>query len=98
MSNASIFRLGLKLLDILELVHDSGQVYNDLKPDNLMVDMNGALPIKVGNEYEDIFKYFRIYLIDFGLASQWRNRKTGEHRRVSRSDLFQGNIYFSSVN
>ena len=34
----SIFHLGIKLLDILELMHESGLVYHELKPENIMVD------------------------------------------------------------
>ena len=37
LSNASIFHLGLNLLNILELIHRSGLVYNDLKPDNILI-------------------------------------------------------------
>lgn len=37
LSNASIFHLGIRLLSILELIHNSGLVYNDLKPDNIMI-------------------------------------------------------------
>ena len=40
LSNASIFQIGLSVLNILELVHDSGLVFNDLKPDNILVGLN----------------------------------------------------------
>jgi len=36
-SNASIFHLGLTLLNILEVTHNSGLVFNDLKPDNILI-------------------------------------------------------------
>ena len=31
LSNASVFEIGLKIIDILEAIHESGYVYNDLK-------------------------------------------------------------------
>lgn len=40
LSNASIFHLGLQVLNILELIHESGLIYNDLKLDNIMVRFN----------------------------------------------------------
>ena len=40
MSLSSIVCLGIQLLNILEYVHKAGYVYNDLKPDNLMIDYN----------------------------------------------------------
>ena len=37
LSSASIFHLGLSLLNTIELIHSSGLVYNDLKPDNILM-------------------------------------------------------------
>ena len=34
---ASIYQIGLSLLNTLELIHNSGFVYNDLKPDNILI-------------------------------------------------------------
>lgn len=36
-SKASIYHLGLTVLEILEQIHASGYVYNDLKLDNLLI-------------------------------------------------------------
>ena len=52
-----VFLTILELIDILEYVHKSQLVYNDLKPDNIMVDR------KTGN----------VTLGDFGLASSYMN-------------------------
>ena len=37
LSNASIYQIGLSLLNILEVIHNSGLVFNDLKPDNILI-------------------------------------------------------------
>ena len=34
---ASVYSLGIKILTLLECVHETGYVFNDLKLDNLMV-------------------------------------------------------------
>ena len=36
--NVSIFHVGLAILNVLELIHNSGLVFNDLKPDNILVE------------------------------------------------------------
>ena len=40
LSDTSIFHLGLSLLNTLEIIHESGLVYNDLKPDNILIGYN----------------------------------------------------------
>jgi len=36
-SKTSAYSLGYELLTILEKVHSSGYIYNDLKPDNILI-------------------------------------------------------------
>ena len=78
LSDASILHLGLSLLNTLELIHESGLVYNDLKLDNLVltnhVKVNDLLRSK-----EDIFKNNEVVLIDFGFATSYINERTNEH-------------------
>ena len=45
LSSLSVYSLGIKLLDILELIHNSGLVYNDLKPDNILIGPNDKIPL-----------------------------------------------------
>ena len=71
--------LGLKLLDILELIHDSGLVYNDLKPDNILIGNQDFVPELDDNSDQNIFADIDINLIDFGMASRWRDNGTGRH-------------------
>ena len=69
LSDASILHLGLSLLNILEVIHESGQVYNDLKPDNILIGLNQKVP-NLGKKFEEnIFKNIDFHLIDFGFAS-----------------------------
>ena len=69
LSDAGILHLGLSLLNILEVIHESGQVYNDLKPDNILIGLNQKVP-NLGKKFEEnIFKNIDFHLIDFGFAS-----------------------------
>ena len=47
-----------QLVDILKIVHTSHRTYNDLKPDNVMVDMT-----------ED--GQSKVHLVDYGFAEKY---------------------------
>ena len=55
-----VFRIGLKLLTLLEEVHQSGYVYNDLNLENIMTDYPGYGDLNVHS----------LKLIDFGFATK----------------------------
>ena len=59
-------QVAIQLLELLECVHESGYVYNDLKTDNLMIGMS------------DKNKCSNLKLIDFGLANRYID-KDNEH-------------------
>lgn len=46
--------IGIKLLNLIEKVHDAGLVHRDIKPDNFLLDCNNSIE--------------KIYLIDFGMC------------------------------
>ena len=43
-SRESVFNLGLQILCILEQIHNSGYIYNDLKLDNILLGFGQKLP------------------------------------------------------
>lgn len=49
-----------KLVNIFKVVHCSKRTFNDLKPQNIMVNTNG-----------DILADPQVFLIDFGLAKKY---------------------------
>jgi len=40
LSVLSVLDLGCRIVEQLRVVHEAGLVYNDLKPDNIMLDKN----------------------------------------------------------
>ena len=42
---SSVYHLGLQLINILELVHNSGLVHNDVKLDNMMLTAHGHIKL-----------------------------------------------------
>ena len=98
LSNASILEIGLKILNILEVIHESGFVYNDLKLQNILVDYHVNVENQFDDPYSNIFKNIDLKLVDYGLATSWVDPRTGCHIEPCKTKLFRGNMYFSSVN
>ena len=77
LSKESVYSLGIQLLNIFEQIHAEGFVYNDLKLDNLMVEHDFDTS-QLKNERVDIFKKNSINIVDFGFASNFREKKTSQ--------------------
>ena len=69
-----------KVIDILEIVHHSNVIFNDMKPDNIMVNR------KTG----------AVTLIDFGFASPYLNKDGTHIQDNETNEDFHGNIIFAS--
>lgn len=88
---SSFILLGAKLLGILEQIHNAGYVYNDLKPNNIMIDLIE------GNLDQTFLDNYSVKLIDFGFVTRWREEFSSSHVQPGERPMFQGNIVFSSV-
>jgi serine/threonine protein kinase len=62
LSEASIKHLGASLLDMLETIHAAGYVYNDLRPDNILVSLDHKMPNEAS---ANIFEGTNLQLVDF---------------------------------
>lgn len=72
-------------MDKLKAVHDCGYLFNDLKPNNILV----------GNQDEK--ELHKIRLIDFGISKKYLDNN-GEHFKQTEENFFRGNFLFASVN
>ena len=82
----SVYSLGIKILTLLECVHQAGFVFNDLKLDNLMIGFSDKLPLGKNqldedpiSETTDTFENCTINLVDFGFSSSYVDKSTGQH-------------------
>ena len=82
--------MGISLMDSLQVIHDAGYIYNDLKLDNIVI---GDAP-ELGNQNANLHK---IRLVDFGLAKKYVDAR-GLHLDEQQSSTFEGNLIFSSYN
>ena len=69
-------------LDALEILHETGRTYNDLKPENIMVTKD-----EDGDDH--------IVLIDFGLADKYSTSDSKGDEMTK--DVFSGNLMFAST-
>ena len=68
----------------MRLVHKVRRTYNDLKPENVMLN------IHENNRPQ-------VYLIDFGFTDRFIKEGSMEHNEKERTQYFKGNLNFSSV-
>ncbi|KAI8377928.1 kinase-like domain-containing protein [Radiomyces spectabilis] len=103
--------LGCQLVSIMEHIHGRGLVYRDVKPENFLLAVEDGLSIPHFSSAENNFpcrSFFRqwrrrmpkIYAVDFGLATWWRNPKTSkphpEAKRPIRNKT--GTARYASLN
>jgi serine/threonine protein kinase len=84
-SSKTILQLGVRLLEIIEQIHDSGYTYNDLKLDNILV----------GDQHATVGSLHQIRLVDFGFAERFRS-PDGGHFDQQELQVFRGNMIFAS--
>ncbi|CAD8061572.1 unnamed protein product [Paramecium primaurelia] len=82
-SNWFIMSIGLRMIEILEQLHNKNILHLDIKPENIMICQ------EFKNE-QDILKYGFIQLIDFGLSQQYQENSE------SLQDIFIGSFNFAS--
>jgi serine/threonine protein kinase len=75
--------LGIEMLKILKKIHDNHYIHRDIKPDNFAIG------------YSD---QSQLYLIDFGLAKQYRNAKTLQQKPMQKNKKLTGTARYASIN
>ncbi|KAA3472768.1 Casein kinase I-like protein [Gossypium australe] len=86
MSPNMVACIAVEAISILEKLHLKGFVHGDVKPENFLLGQPGSVDEK------------KLYLIDLGLASRWKDAHSDKHIDYDqRPDVFRGTIRYASV-
>ncbi|KAM3332184.1 hypothetical protein ACQJBY_027789 [Aegilops geniculata] len=86
MSVEMVACIAIEAISILEKVHSKGYVHGDVKPENFLLGPPGTPEEK------------KLFLVDLGLATKWKDRSTGHHVEYDqRPDIFRGTVRYASV-
>lgn len=65
-------------------MHEKNYIYRDVKPDNFLVGRDTKQPV--------------IYIVDFGMAKQYRDPKTKQHIPYREKKSLSGTARYMSIN
>ncbi|CAL9234085.1 unnamed protein product [Arabidopsis halleri] len=86
MSTEMVACIAIEAISILEKMHSRGYVHGDVKPENFLLGPPGTPEEK------------KLFLVDLGLATKWRDTATGLHVEYDqRPDVFRGTVRYASV-
>ncbi|ESW33521.1 hypothetical protein PHAVU_001G076900 [Phaseolus vulgaris] len=86
MSAEMVACIAIEAISILEKMHSKGYVHGDVKPENFLLGTPGTADEK------------KLFLVDLGLATRWRDSSTGLHVEYDqRPDVFRGTVRYASV-
>lgn len=86
MSTEMVACIAVEAVSILEKMHSRGYVHGDVKPENFLLGPPGTSDEK------------KLFLVDLGLATRWRDNSTGLHVEYDqRPDVFRGTVRYASV-
>ncbi|KAJ8423466.1 hypothetical protein Cgig2_013509 [Carnegiea gigantea] len=86
MSIEMVACIAIEAISILEKMHSRGYVHGDVKPENFLLGPPGTPDEK------------KLFLVDLGLATRWRDSSTGSHVEYDqRPDVFRGTVRYASV-
>eukprot|EP00873_Tetraselmis_striata_P004841 jgi/Tetstr1/425105/TSEL_015568.t2 len=87
MTQEMVACIAVEALSILEALHKKGRyVHGDVKPENFLLGQADSVNSK------------RLYLVDLGLATRWKDNVCGTHVEYDqRPDVFRGTVRYASV-
>lgn len=85
MSVEMVACIAIEAISILEKMHSRGYVHGDVKPENFLLGSPGSPDEK------------KLFLVDLGLATRWRDSAGLHVEYDQRPDVFRGTVRYASV-
>ncbi|CAL5400309.1 unnamed protein product [Camellia sinensis] len=86
LSEEMVSCIAVEAISILQQLHFKGFVHGDVKPENFLLGQPGTPDAN------------KLYLIDLGLASRWKDSSSGRHVDYDQKpDVFRGTVRYASV-
>jgi len=79
----TIANIAVQFLYRLQELHNAGYLHQDIKPENILVDLKNMI---------------KIYMIDFGTSDKWQNFVNRKHVLKVPSNRIVGTARYSSIN
>ena len=83
MTIPTVCMVGVQIVKIMENLHSQNYIHRDIKPDNFVIGL--------GNETS------KLYIIDFGLAKEYRNPITLKHNPYVITTRLIGTVRYASI-
>ncbi|KAL7174650.1 hypothetical protein ACSBR2_033818 [Camellia fascicularis] len=85
MSSEMVACIAVESLSILEKMHTRGYVHGDVKPENFLLGRPSSPQEK------------KLFLVDLGLATKWRDSSNKHVDYDQRPDMFRGTVRYASA-
>ena len=83
LSLKTVCMLAIDMIKILKNIHEKHYIHRDIKPDNFAIGYS---------------EQSKLYLIDFGLAKQYRSPKTLQQKPMQKNKKLTGTARYASIN
>ena len=85
-STKTVVQVAKQMIERIQSIHEHNLIYRDVKPDNFLIGKPDSPQANM------------VYIVDFGMAKQYRDPKTGTHIPYREKKALSGTARYMSIN